>query len=164
MIAIGPGIPAGVQVDEMTSTIDLAPTFTELLGGQSPDWVDGRSMVPFLATGQAPADWRNAALSESIGVTNKSDPDYLPFIPPPFSALRTPRWMYVEYDDGSRALYDQLTDPYELRNIVDSMEAADPAFIASLSDQLAQLDACAGPSCREADALTITDPLPPETE
>jgi arylsulfatase A-like enzyme len=150
MIAIGPGIPAGVQVDEMTSTIDLAPTFTELLGGQSPDWVDGRSMVPFLATGQAPADWRNAALSESIGVTNKSDPDYLPFIPPPFSALRTPRWMYVEYD--------------ELRNIVDSMEAADPAFIASLSDQLAQLDACAGPSCREADALTITDPLPPETE
>jgi len=162
MIAIGPGIPAGVEVNEMTSTIDLAPTFTEVLGGQSPDWVDGRSMVPFLAAGQAPADWRNAALSESIGETNKSDPDYLPFIPPPFSALRTQRWMYVEYDDGSRALYDQLTDPYELRNIVDSMEAADPAFIASLSDQLAQLDACAGPSCRQADAITISDPLPQE--
>lgn len=157
MIAIGPGIPAGVEVDEMTSTIDLAPTFTEVLGGQSPDWVDGRSLVPFLAAGQAPEDWRNAALSESIGETRKSDPDYLPFIPSPFSALRTPRWMYVEYKDGSTALYDQLTDPYELRNIVDSV---DPAFVASLSAQLAQLDACAGPSCREADAVTITDPLP----
>lgn len=157
MIAIGPGIPAGVEVDAMTSTIDLAPTFTEILGGRTPAWVDGRSMVPFLAAGRKPDSWRNAALSESIGETNKSDPDYLPFIPPPFSALRTPRWMYVEYDDGSRALYDQLTDPYELRNIVDSV---DPAFVAALSAQLAQLDRCAGPSCRQADAITITDPLP----
>lgn len=159
MIAIGPGIPAGVQVEEMTSTIDLAPTFTEIMGGQSPEWVDGRSLVPFLAAGQAPDDWRNAALSESIGETNKSDPDYLPYIPPPFSALRTPEWLYVEYDDGSRALYNRPTDPYELRNVVDS---TDPAFVASLSAQLAQLDACAGPSCREADALPIGDPLPQE--
>ncbi len=157
MIAIGPGVPAGVEVDAMTSTIDLAPTFTELLGARVPNWVDGRSLVPFLAAGQKPENWRNAALSESIGVTNKSDPDYLPFIPPPFSALRTPRWMYVEYDDGSRALYDQVTDPFELRNVVD---AVDPAFVQSLSSQLAQLDRCAGPSCREADAITITDPLP----
>jgi hypothetical protein len=65
--------------------------------------------------------------------------------------------MYVEYDDGSRALYDQVTDPFELRNVVD---AVDPAFVRSLSSQLAQLDRCAGPSCREADAITITDPLP----
>jgi hypothetical protein len=114
-------------------------------------------LLPFLGAGQAPEDWRTAALSESIGETNKSDPDYLPFIPPPFSALRTQRWLYVEYDDGSTALYDRLTDPYELRNIVDS---ADPTFVAALSAQLAQLDACAGPSCRNADAVTITDPLP----
>ena len=157
MIAIGPGIPTGVEVSEMTSTIDLAPTFTEVMGATTPGWVDGRSLVPFLAAGQAPADWRNAALSESIGETNKNDPDYLPYIPPPFSALRTERWLYVEYDDGSTALYDQLTDPYELRNIVDSV---DPAFVASLSAQLAQLDKCAGPSCRMADAVTIEDPLP----
>lgn len=160
MIAIGPGIPAGVEVTEMTSTIDLAPTFTEVMGAASPDWVDGRSLVPFFAAGQAPENWRTAALSESIGETNKSDPDYLPYIPPPFSALRTERWLYAEYDDGSTALYDRVTDPYELRNIVNSV---DPAFVASLSAQLAQLDACAGPSCREADAVTIPDPLPAES-
>ena len=159
MIAIGPGIPAGVEIDAMTSTIDLAPTFTEVLGGQAPVWIDGRSLVPFLAAGRAPDDWRSAALSESIGETDTSDPDFLPFIPPPFSALRTPRWMYVEYDDGSTALYDQVTDPYELRNIVDQV---DPAFVAQLSAQLAQLERCAGPSCRQADAMTITDPLPAE--
>ena len=157
MIAIGPGIPAGVTVDAMTSTIDLAPTFTEVLGARVPAWIDGRSLVPFLGTGGTPANWRNAALSESIGETKKSDPDYLPFIPPPFSALRTQRWMYVEYADGSRALYDQVTDPYELRNIVDSV---DPAFVRALSAQLTQLERCAGPSCRQADAITITDPLP----
>lgn len=157
MIAIGPGIPAGVSVEEMTSTIDLAPTFTEVMGAKSPEWVDGRSLVPFLASGQAPQDWRNAALSESIGETDKSDPDYLPYIPPPFSALRTERWLYVEYDDGSTALYDRVTDPYELRNIANSV---DPTFVADLSTQLAQLDSCAGPSCREADALPVSDPLP----
>ena len=157
MIAIGPGIPAGVEVSEMTSTIDLAPTFTEVLGGNTPEWVDGRSLVPFLAAGQAPENWRNAALSESIGETDKNDPDYLPYIPPPFSALRTERWLYVEYDDGSTALYDRLTDPYELNNLVDSV---DPAFVAALSAQLAQLDDCAGPSCKEADAVSIPDPLP----
>ena len=157
MIAIGPGIPAGVEVDAMTSTIDLAPTFTEVLGARAPAWIDGRSLVPFLGAGATPANWRNAALSESIGETRKSDPDYSPFIPPPFSALRTPRWMYVEYNDGSRALYDRVTDPFELRNIVDSV---DPAFVATLSAQLAQLTRCAGPSCRQADAITVTDPLP----
>ncbi len=157
MIAIGPGVPAGAEVSAMTSTIDLAPTFTELLSGTSPDWVDGRSLVPFLTDGQTPDGWRGATLSESIGETNVSDPDYLPYIPPPFSALRSERWLYVEYDDGSTALYDQSTDPYELRNIVD---AVDPGFIAALSAQLSQLDACSGSSCREADALTITDPLP----
>ena len=159
MIAIGPGIPAGVEVDAMTSTIDLAPTFTEILGGRAPAWIDGRSLVPFFASGRAPENWRNAALSESIGETDESDPDFLPFIPPPFAALRTPRWMYVEYDDGSTALYDQVTDPYELRNIV---RQVDPTFVAALSAQLAQLKRCAGPSCRQADAITITDPLPQE--
>lgn len=157
MIVIGPGVPAGITVRDMTSTIDLAPTFNELLGARTPPWVDGRSFVPFLANGKAPENWRNAVLSESIGKTTRDDPDWLPFIPPPFSALRTPRWMYVEYDDGSRALYDQLTDPFELRNIVNSV---DPAFVRQLSAQLAQLDRCAGPSCRQADAVTITDPLP----
>ena len=30
--------------------IDLAPTFAELLGATVPDWVDGRSLVPFSIT------------------------------------------------------------------------------------------------------------------
>ena len=141
----------------MTSTIDLAPTFAEVLGASSPKWVDGRSLVSFFSAGQAPVDWRNAALSESIGETNKSDPDYLPYIPPPFNALRTPQWLYVEYDDGSTALYNQETDPYELRNIVST---ANPMLVDALSAQLKQLSTCAGPSCREADAVRITDPLP----
>ncbi len=79
--------------------------------------------------------------------------------PHPSSALRTERWLYVEYDDGSTALYDRSTDPYELRNIVD---AVDPVFIAASAPSYSQLDACSGSSCREADALAVTDPLPQE--
>ena len=98
--------------------------------------------MPFLTDGQTPDGWRGATLSESIGETNVSDPDYLPYIPPPFSALRSERWLYVEYDDGSTALYDQSTDPYELRNIVDRRRSG--VSLPPLSAQLSQLDACLG--------------------
>ena len=56
MIVIGPGVTPGARIDAMTSTIDLAPTFTTLLGAQAPTWVDGRSLTDMIATGQVPAD------------------------------------------------------------------------------------------------------------
>ena len=37
--------------------------------------------------------------------------------PPPFQALREKRWLYVEYRNGWRELYDLRRDPYELRNL-----------------------------------------------
>ena len=45
--------------------------------------------------------------------------------PPPFQALRTTRWLYVEYQNGWRELYDLRRDPYELLNVV-----RDPAHAA----------------------------------
>lgn len=152
MIVMGPGVPMGVTVDAMTSTIDLGPTFAELLGATAPNWVDGRSLLGFFAQGETPQGWRNAVLSESLGVSTPEDPDFQKNAPPQFFALRSVKWLYVEYVDGSKTLYDLENDPYEMVNLV---RTADPLLLQRLSAQLKQLSTCSGDTCRTADSVAI---------
>jgi N-acetylglucosamine-6-sulfatase len=152
MVVLGPGVTPGTRIDAMTSTIDLAPTFTQFLGAQAPAWVDGRSLTDIIATDQVPVTWRNAVLSESMGTSGPEDPDYQPQAPPPFTALRTTEWLFVVYRDGERELYDLTADPYEMNNIA---ATADPQLIADLYSQLQAMRACSGDTCRTADALTF---------
>lgn len=57
----------------MTANIDLAPTITDLAGGQFADFVDGRSFAPFLlASDQQPVDWRKALLIETGALDRES--------------------------------------------------------------------------------------------
>ena len=64
---------------------------------------------------------------------------------PSYDALRTSKYLYVEYFDGERQLYDLRRDPYELTNIV----ARAPASLrTALARQLAALERCHGRSCR----------------
>ncbi len=152
MIVIGPGVPAGVQVDAMTSTIDLSSTFAELLGATAPNWVDGRSLVGFFQNGATPQIWRNAILSESLGISTPEDPDYQKNSPPQYFALRSQKWLYVEYIDGSKTLYDRENDPFEMVNLV---RTANPSLLGSLAAQLKLLSTCSGDTCRIADSITI---------
>jgi arylsulfatase A-like enzyme len=158
MVILGPGVAPGSLVDSMTSTVDLAPTITGLLGAQSPSWLDGRSLTGILASGQVPADWRTAALSESMGRSTPKDPDFQPDAPPNFTALRTPRWLFVVYRTGERELYDLAADPFELNNIAST---ADVSLVAGLYSQLQALRSCAGPTCRTADSIPIPAPATP---
>jgi N-acetylglucosamine-6-sulfatase len=158
MVVIGPGVAPGSRVDAMTSTVDLAPTITDLLGAQSPAWIDGRSLTGILGSGQVPTDWRTAALSESMGQSAPKDPDYQADAPPNFSALRTPQWLFVVYRSGERELYDLANDPYELNNIAST---ADAGLVAGLYSQLQALRSCVGPTCRTADSIPIPIPAVP---
>ncbi len=151
MVAIGPGVPAGRVVPQMTSETDLAPTIADELGAAHPSWVDGRSWTRLL---DGPvADWRSGVLSESLGRALPGDPDFQLIAPPSFTALRTPRWLYVETPGERSELYDRRADPYELHNVI---ESAPVATRAALHRQLAALRRCSGPSCRVADALPGT--------
>jgi N-acetylglucosamine-6-sulfatase len=160
----GPGVPAGRTVDSLAANIDLAPTLADLADAKTPSFVDGRSLRPILG-GAPPKDPRQALLLEHAkargtypigprtdqsgtleppelvraGERNKA---YLA----PFVALRTRRYLYVEYDTGERELYDVVADPYELHNI-----AVGNPLVAGLSARLRQLRACAGTACRVAE-------------
>ena len=65
LIVRGPGVPAGRTVGHLAGNVDLAPTFAELGGAETPAFVDGRSLVALLKGALPPATpWRQAYLVE----------------------------------------------------------------------------------------------------
>lgn len=143
----GPGIAAGRRLDDLVANIDLAPTLLDLMGarGEVPSSfaIDGHSLLPEL-TGRAggarptPGPDRALLLENGPGVANI----------PQFDGVRTRRYVYVEYLDGERELYDLERDPYELES-----RHADPAYLgvmAALAPVLAVLRTCAGVTCEQA--------------
>lgn len=180
LIVRGPGVPAGKTVDALVGNVDLAPTWAELAAAKAPDFVDGRSLVPFLQ-GNAPA-WRTAYLIQHgnpdhpQGQQPKQQPKHpkkaqtamprsgtleQPDNPeearglgvPDYYALRTKDYTYVEYITGEKELYDLNKDPYELWNIAST---ASHELLNQLSAILAQFHQCKGATCRMVDAQPIT--------
>jgi N-acetylglucosamine-6-sulfatase len=120
LIVSGPGVPAGRDVSQLTSSIDLAPTFETLAGVPVPASVDGHSLAG-LWHGQDPVGWPLAVLIEHHGPNfSPDDPDrqtYKAGDPPTYEAVRTPTALYVRYAGGAQEYYDTATDPYELHNL-----------------------------------------------
>jgi arylsulfatase A-like enzyme len=146
LVVTGPKVPAGKTTNAMTENIDLAKTFTAIGGTTLPS--DGHSLMPLLE-GQPPVGWRNAILVEHHGPdVDPDDPDAQDRSsgnPPSYEAMRTPRFLYVEYRDGEREFYDLKRDPYELHNVVGSLT---PAQLAQLHAELMRLEHChTGPAC-----------------
>jgi N-acetylglucosamine-6-sulfatase len=180
LIVRGPGVAAGAVVDSIALNIDLAPTVAELSRASPANFVEGRSLVPLL-DGDPPAEWRHGFLIEHYdrtvpldwgpfglvtmdeGLDNADNQDELeegdemvgiaPIDSPPYLALRTERYLYVEYANGERELYDLQTDPYQLQNLAAS---ADPALLADLAAQLDHLRVCAGADCRTAEDMLLS--------
>jgi N-acetylglucosamine-6-sulfatase len=145
LIVTGPGVPAGRTVSQLTSSIDLAPTFETLAGLPVPAGVDGHSLVG-LWHGRDPADWRQAILVEHHGPDfSPADPDRQtskPGDPPTYEAVRTANALYVRYAGGAEEYYDTATDPYELDNL------AAKGVPAALRQALSALENChAGATC-----------------
>ncbi|MBW3633162.1 MAG: sulfatase [Chloroflexi bacterium] len=184
LIVRGPGVPTGVVEEAIALNIDLAPTFAELAGASPAPFVDGRSLVPLLH-GETPAGWRQGFLVEHYGRTlpdqwgtsgpvpmeeasrdgdeddlEEADGDEVigvtPIDSPPYLGLRTEQYLYVEYANGERELYDMPADPYQLQNLA---ATADPALLADLAARLDQLRVCAGADCRSAEDTLPGVPL-----
>jgi len=96
--------------------IDLASTISALAGVRPGKAQDGDSFVPFLHGRTEP--WRKAFVIEYLGPNELKTGG-----PPPYIAVHTRRYLYVEYRLGWRELYDLRRDPWELRNV-----AGEPAY------------------------------------
>jgi len=87
--------------------IDLFPTLNELCELPDVDGLSGQSIVPLLTNPNRA--WHRPALT-SHGPGNH--------------ALRSERWRYIRYADGSEELYDHSKDPNEWTNLATRREFA----------------------------------------
>jgi N-acetylglucosamine-6-sulfatase len=140
LVVVGPGVPAGAKTTKLIQNIDLAPTFAALGGARLQ--ADGHSLVGLLH-GDKIRRWRNAILVEHRGPLRRpQDPDYQGPVsgnPPSYEAMRTHRFLYVEYKDGEREYYDLKEDPFELYNLADSLP---PTRLAMLHWALSGIEHC----------------------
>jgi len=97
-IVRGPGVKAGSVCTQPVSLIDVYPSLVDFAGFDLPGYLDGTSVKPQL---KDPSIARKPAIS-SYGKGNTS--------------IRTERWRYIRYEDGSEELYDHHSDPDEWKN------------------------------------------------
>jgi N-acetylglucosamine-6-sulfatase len=142
LIIRGPGIRPGQRVSELVANVDLAPTIVAATGAQALRVMDGRSLLP-LARDPARRTGRDILIERGPGGNNQQI----------FTALRTTRYLYAEYSNGDRELYDLAADPHQLTSL-----HAQPAFQALrtvLGERLARLRTCTGAACASAPQLGL---------
>ena len=158
----GPSIPHR-SVGALVTNNDYTPTVLAL-AGLDPSDLDGRSLVPLLHGGDG--NRRKDFLVEYRGTT--SPPYYVvdtyadvrlytdygtPLLgPPSYRALRTKRYLYVQWYSGAEheyELYDLHADPYELQNLVPDAAGlqAHAALVGRLQARVDALAVCSGPTC-----------------
>jgi len=103
-IVRGPGVKAGGTCTQPVSLIDVYPSLVDFAGLERPGWLDGKSVKPQL---DDPSTLRGPAIS-SYGEGNTS--------------IRTERFRYIRYEDGSEELYDHKVDPNEWTNLANESE------------------------------------------
>lgn len=126
----GPGFPAGERRTQIVGDVDLVPTFLELSGAHPTRRPDGISL---LGAASDPAAGVDRALLLESGAMR---------------AVRTPRWLFVDYGRGGLELYDTEADRLQLRSLAGSPALADTE--AALAARLEGLADCAGGGCVSA--------------
>ncbi len=96
---------AGTRRDQPVGLIDIYPTLLELCGLPAKSSNQGGSLVPLMQ--DANSNWRSAILT-TYGRGNH--------------ALRSDRYRYIRYEDGSEEFYDHRIDPHEWTNLAGQAE------------------------------------------
>ncbi len=110
LIVAGPGVGApGEPVDEVVELVDVYPTLAELASLPIPAGLDGKSLVPVFAAPRGSGDGAAfSATRREAGTVGRS--------------VRSARYRYTEWPDGSRELFDHASDPGETTNMAGTPE------------------------------------------
>jgi arylsulfatase A-like enzyme len=100
-LVVAPGITTpGTVCDRPVDLMALYPTLLELAGLPADPRGDGVSLVPLLRDPNA--EWTRPAVMSYLQGNH---------------AVRSDRWRYIRYADGSEELYDHQVDPNEWSNL-----------------------------------------------
>ncbi len=151
----GPGLLRNRRTKALVGNVDLAPTILDATGARARLRLDGRSILPFAR--DIGLRSLRPLLHETGGMgafgRHKSDEGAKGQQPkvPAWRAVRTTRWLFVDYVGGQSELYDLKRDPAELNSL-----SGDPRYrirLRTLRRILADLSSCEGRACQEwADA------------
>jgi len=127
--------------DRFVESIDLVPTFLDVLGIDVPTHCDGHTLVPLLR-GKAPPSWRGEVMSEldygfrrarlALGRAPSRCRGFM---------LRSAQWKYVHWEGFRPQLFDLMADPSELLDVgaAPALEAVRRSMRDRLMDKLATL-------------------------
>ena len=121
LIFSGPGVKEGQQSGRPAELLDIYPTLSELCGLETPDHLEGLSLMPQLKNARAP---RNRPAITTHNHDNHT--------------VRTEQWRYIRYADGSEELYDMVNDPNEFTNLASAAQYASEK--KALIEQLPQVN------------------------
>ena len=107
LIFTGPGVARAATCVQPVELLDIYPTLVELCGLKPKNGLEGHSLVPQLQDARTPRPW------PAITTHNQGN-----------HAIRTERWRYIRYADGSAELYNHHTDPNEWTNLVNVASSA----------------------------------------
>jgi len=135
-------LPRGVHRKQLSMNVDYAETMLGAAGETvRPERIeDGVNLLRLWRDGGKELG-RDLLIDNSPGVGH-------------FDAIRSNHYLYAEYANGDRELYDLRNDPYELQS-----QHANPAYGAiklGLAARLHVLVSCAGGSCRTPPAVNMT--------
>jgi len=126
-----PGITiAKGESERFVSLQDVYPTLTEICGLDTPDYVDGRSLVPLLRNPKA--TWKSTAISALYDR---------------YISIRTEGFRYTRYEPGQEEFYDYSQDPHQWTNQIENPEYA--ATIRTLKALLPEISQMVPPKPRK---------------
>lgn len=105
LIFCGPNLKPGGRSSQPAELLDIYPTLLELCGLPENPRLEGHSLTPQLAAPNALRAWP--------AITSHNQGNH---------AIRTDRWRYIRYADGSEELYDLQGDPNEWTNLASREE------------------------------------------
>lgn len=148
LVIRAPGVSRPGEVAEHpVALIDLFPTLIDLCGlttetrkNDQGAPLDGFSMRPFLEDPQH-GQWEGPDAALSMIFVGDSRRKYTAaerqLLENQHWTIRTRRWRYIRYNDGTEELYDHQDDPREWTNLADSADHAE--VIASLRKMLLEM-------------------------
>jgi N-acetylglucosamine-6-sulfatase len=150
LIIRGPGLPRGKVRRQLTGNIDLAPTILDFANARPGGMLDGISLLPLMRD-RLLNPGRAIVLEAFFNQEEEGDPTE------PvnrYRAVRTDRYVYVQYGTAERELYDLDSDPYQLRS-----RHLGPGLTRArgrLAGLLSRLRECEGAVCRSRPALRLS--------
>jgi len=112
LIFAGPGVTPGQRCTQPAELLDIYPTLVELTGVPERNDLEGLSLVPQLKDA--------STKRERPAITSHNQGNH---------GIRSEKWRYIRYADGSEELYDMINDSNEWNNL-----AAKPEHVVIIAE------------------------------